>query len=151
MPKLKRKVAFPCLAPPFSHPLLAHPWMFALSQALIRFRPVEIPLFINFPSRKAKAARSRLVVSVVCVISTTKMRIITKIKARFIHAYTVIFTDDPFENFFFFFSKILYIDTIWSFIYFFFEMNELITNSLNKISTKFVTCNSLFWVKTMIS
>lgn len=116
----------------------------SLSQALIRFRPVEIPLFINFPSRKAKAARSRLIVSVVCVISTTEMRIITKIKARFIHAYTVIFTDDPLENFFFFFSKILYIDTIWSFIYFFFEMNELITNSLNKISTKFVTCNSLF-------
>lgn len=70
------------------------------------------------------------------------MRIITKIKARFIHAYTVIFTDDPLENFFFFFSKILYIDTIWSFIYFFFEINELI--SLNKISTKFVTYNSLF-------
>lgn len=127
MPKLKRKVAFPCLAPPFSHPLLAHPWMFALSQALIRFRPVEIPLFINFPSRKAKAARSRLVVSVVCVISTTEMRIITKIKARFIHAYTVIFTDDPLENFFFFFfENFIY----WYHLefYLFFFRNEWINN-----------------------
>lgn len=62
MPKLKHKVAFPCFAHfslfliSLSALLLSHDLVEFSFSSLNPISPAEIPLFINFSSREAKAS-----------------------------------------------------------------------------------------------